>query len=140
MELLRLEQLGASPWDGQPLLRDIEFSLEAGEVLAVLGPNGAGKSSLLNLLCGAIAPDSGRYEFLGRDFREWDTAARARSQAVLPQQSALNFPFTVEEVVRLGRTPHASGSECDRRVVEQCLLAQSGRVDPDCPGFLLAVH
>ncbi len=123
MELLRLDGIGAAPWEGRRLLQDIHFSLAAGEVLSVLGPNGAGKTSLLNLLCGAISPDRGSYHFLGRPFNEWDTASRARSQAVLPQQSALNFPFSVEEVVRLGRIPHASGAQQDQKIVERCLEA-----------------
>ncbi len=123
MELLRLQQVGASPWQGRRLLQDIDFSLGAGEILSILGPNGAGKSSLLNLLCGAILPDQGLYQFLGRPFADWGTDERARSQAVLPQQSALNFPFTVAEVVRLGRTPHSSGAREDEVIARQCMQA-----------------
>jgi iron complex transport system ATP-binding protein len=120
--MLELQAVAAAPWGGE-LLRDISLQLESGQVLAVLGPNGAGKSTLLNLLCGAVAPRRGTHLFGGRPMGDWPIAARARSQAVLPQYSSLNFPYTVEEVILLGRTPHASGTDRDRAILEEVLAA-----------------
>jgi iron complex transport system ATP-binding protein len=123
MALLELSGVCAAPWGAAEVLRDIDFRLERGEVLALLGPNGAGKSTLLHLLCGAIAASRGEYRFGGLPFAGIGMAQRARSQAILPQHSALNFPFTVAEVVLLGRTPHASGARADRDIVATCLEA-----------------
>jgi len=117
---LRLDHVCASPW-GEPLLRDINLDLEAGTILALAGPNGAGKSSLLKLIAGDFQPDSGELCLDGRPLAEWSAQERARRLAFLPQLSLLNFPYTVEEVVMLGRTPHSSGLHKDREVVEQAL-------------------
>jgi iron complex transport system ATP-binding protein len=122
MAALCLQSVCAAPY-GSELLRDISFELAPGQVMALLGPNGAGKSSLLNLLCGAIDVTAGRYTLAGREFRDWPLAQRARSMAVLPQHSTLQFPFTVEEVILLGRSPHASGRRADLTVLEAVLEA-----------------
>ena len=122
MPLLKLKSVAAAPW-GEELLRDISLEIEAGEILAIIGPNGAGKTTLLNLLCGAVSPSSGRYNFGDRSMSDWPLVERARAQAVLPQYSSLNFPYTVEEVILLGRTPHASGADCDRDILHAVLDA-----------------
>ena len=109
---LYLDNVCASPW-GAPLLQDISLHLLAGQVLAVIGPNGAGKSSLLHAIAGGRAVASGELQLDGRPLADWPERERARALALQAQHSALNFPFTVEEVVLLGRIPHNSGSSCD---------------------------
>lgn len=120
MKTLVLRQVSASPW-GQPLLQGIHLVLEAGTILALAGPNGAGKSSLLQLMSGDIPPHSGEISLNNRKLSDWSVQERARLLAVLPQMSLLNFPYTVEEVVMLGRTPHSSGLHRDREITEQAL-------------------
>lgn len=120
--VVSLKSACAAPW-GDALLSDIDLGLENGQVLAIMGPNGAGKSSLLNLLCGSIPLTGGELWLGGRPLADWPIRERARTQAVLPQQSSLNFPYTVEEVVLLGRTPHASGAAADAQILEQTLAA-----------------
>ena len=120
MSTLGLERVCASPW-GQALLQDITLHLEAGTILALAGPNGAGKSSLLQLIAGDVEPSSGAISFNNRPLADWLPQERARQLAFLPQMSLLNFPYTVEEVVMLGRTPHSSGIQRDREVAEQAM-------------------
>ncbi len=120
MSTLQLTNVNAAPW-GQALLKDITFSLEPGAVLGLAGPNGAGKSSLLQLIAGDIHINTGQLTFGGRSLAEWSAQDRAQHLAVLPQMSLLNFPYTVEEVVMLGRIPHSSGLQADQCVVEQAL-------------------
>lgn len=122
MSGLVLEGVGAAPW-GSRLLTDITLAVQPGEILALAGPNGAGKSSLLRLVAGDLTPDRGRLEVLGRPHRDWHRRELARHLAVLPQLSLLNFPYTVEEVVALGRIPHATGGEIDRQVIAQAMAA-----------------
>lgn len=105
------------------VLADIDLQLGAGEVLGVLGPNGAGKSTLLGALCGELAPSAGAVVLHQRPLHDWKGPERARCLAVLPQRSTLNFGFRVDEVVSLGRLPHASGRECDRTIVAAALQA-----------------
>ncbi len=108
---------------GVMVLHDISLKLGVGEVLGVLGPNGAGKSSLLGALCGELAPSQGQVRLQGRRLEEWPGQERARRLAVLPQVSSLGFAFRVEEVVGLGRLPHASGQQRDQAIVAAALQA-----------------
>jgi len=59
--------------------------------------------------------------FGGRSLAQWTPQDRAQHLAVLPQMSLLNFPYTVEEVVMLGRIPHSSGHQADQDIVVQAL-------------------
>lgn len=107
----------------KPVLSGIDLELRPGEVLGVLGPNGAGKSTLLAALCGELQPAAGEVTLDGRALGQWPGPERAQRLAVLPQQSTLNFAFRVEEVVGMGRLPHASGRARDAEIVEAALLA-----------------
>ncbi|HEY5628066.1 MAG TPA: ABC transporter ATP-binding protein [Candidatus Limnocylindrales bacterium] len=91
---------------GRPILRDVSFSVEPGERVALIGPNGAGKSTLLRVVAGVLRPNAGRVELGGLAVSSMDRTAVARRLAVVPQQTALPFSMRVEEVVALGRLPH----------------------------------
>ncbi|WP_166363968.1 heme ABC transporter ATP-binding protein [Pseudomonas akapageensis] len=105
------------------VLADIDIELRAGEVLGVLGPNGAGKSTLLGALCGELPASAGEVSLDTRPLADWPGQARAKRLAVLPQSSSLNFAFSVNEVVGMGRLPHASGRVRDAEIVAEALSA-----------------
>jgi iron complex transport system ATP-binding protein len=111
---------------GTCLLRAIDLDVWPGKITTVLGPNGAGKTSLLRTLVGELSPDSGVVEMNNKRLADWTPRQRARTLAVLPQQSLLNFPFTAAEVVMLGRTPHETGLAHDRAIVAQALQCVDG--------------
>ena len=111
---------------GARLLDGIELTLEPGQIAALIGPNGAGKSSLLRTLSSEWAPSSGEAVLNGRPVSAWRAAERAAILALLPQHSSLNFAFTGEEVVLLGRTPHASGRQRDREITHAALALVDG--------------
>jgi iron complex transport system ATP-binding protein len=90
---------------GRALLDDVSLDLHAGEVLALLGPNGAGKSTLMGLLSGDVEPDSGSVEFGGRPIGDWTLMELARRLSVMLQDNQIMFPFTVHQVVEMGRAP-----------------------------------
>lgn len=92
---------------GRRILDLPALSVAAGGVFGILGPNGAGKSTLLRVLAGETRPDSGTAWLAGVALPAWNPGALARRRAVLPQASALGFPLRAEEVVALGRLPHA---------------------------------
>ena len=86
------------------VLRDCSFAMGSGEIVAVVGPNGAGKSTLLRVLAGLLRPMAGSVALDGQDLTTFSRSAIARRIAVVPQIFDTLFPFTVREVVALGRT------------------------------------
>src|SRR5206468_5329170 len=118
------------------VLRDCSFSLHSGEIVAVVGPNGAGKSTLLRILAGLLRPRAGAVSLDGRDLSTLSRSGVARRIAVVPQIFDTLFPFTVREVVALGRTARlgafgrASADDLaavDRAIGELELEALAGR-------------
>ncbi|MBU3058960.1 heme ABC transporter ATP-binding protein [Pseudomonas indica] len=105
------------------VLADVHLELRPGEVLGVLGPNGAGKSTLLAALSGELPAAHGRVLLDERPLSAWHGPERARRLAVLPQTSSLGFAFRVEEVVSMGRLPHATGRTRDAEIVGEALAA-----------------
>ncbi len=90
-------------------LQDVSFDLPACGLIAVAGPNGAGKSTLLGILAALRAPYRGSCTYGGIQLNAWKRREFARRVAFLPQSLRVEFPFTVEEVVFMGRTPYARG-------------------------------
>jgi iron complex transport system ATP-binding protein len=85
------------------LLRNVSLAVEPGEIIALVGPNGAGKSSLLRALAGDTNPTSGRVLLENRPIDDYHPRELALKRAVLPQQTVLQFAFSVREVVEMGR-------------------------------------
>lgn len=103
----------------------IDFALAPGEVLCLLGANGSGKTTLLRTLLGLLAPLAGAVRCSGQDVAAWPRAAFARHVGYVPQAHAGLFPFTVEDVVLMGRAARvgrfsAPGAQ-DRRMARHCL-------------------
>lgn len=88
------------------VLDGVDLRVEPGALAAVVGPNGAGKSTLLRCLAGLLRPTFGRVTLGGVDIATLGRADVARLVAVVPQAVEVLFPFSVREIVALGRTPH----------------------------------
>lgn len=120
-----LEAQGVSvTFGGVPILHDIDLPVRAGEVLALVGPNGAGKSTLLAALAGDLTPDAGTITVDGAPIADWTTTELAMRRGVLLQDVGLSFPFTVTQVVRMGRAPWAGtdAEDHDDGVVSAALV------------------
>jgi iron complex transport system ATP-binding protein len=107
------------------VLSAVRLAVAPGELVALVGPNGAGKSTALAVLAGDLAPMRGSATLDGRNITTYSAAALALRRAVLPQSSALLFDFVVEDVVALGRAPHARHATAahDAAVVRAALAA-----------------
>jgi iron complex transport system ATP-binding protein len=107
-----------------PGLTGVSFRVDAGTLLGVVGPNSAGKSTLLKLLSKVLAPAAGRIRYGARDLATFSRLALARQVAVVPQELTVAFPFTVAEVVLMGRYPHAPNGLWSRqdRLVASAVL------------------
>jgi iron complex transport system ATP-binding protein len=106
-------------------LREASFELPPTGLVTIAGPNGAGKSTLLGILAGLRRPYQGSCQYQGREIREWSRRDLARCAAFLPQSLHMEFPFTAEEVVLMGRTPHSNAwfqSPQDRAAASQSML------------------
>ncbi|MFJ8532770.1 heme ABC transporter ATP-binding protein [Streptomyces sp. NPDC093591] len=108
---------------GREVLQGVDAIVRAGEVLALVGPNGAGKSTLLSALAADLPATQGVVRIHGRPASEWSAPELALRRAVLPQSANLSFPFTVEEVVRMGRAPHATSPAEDDLAVADAMAA-----------------
>tara|TARA_R110000868_G_scaffold166806_3_gene400916 strand:- start:3665 stop:4441 length:777 start_codon:yes stop_codon:yes gene_type:complete len=93
------------------LLRDVSMRIMPGRVTALLGPNGAGKSTLVSVLTGERKASAGTTTIDGCDMHTLTPLELARQRAVLLQNSSLDFAFTVDEVVGLGRLPFAATND-----------------------------
>jgi iron complex transport system ATP-binding protein len=87
-------------------LKDLSFQVRAGEVLGVIGPNGSGKTSLLKLLARVLRPVEGLIRLFRRELPGLSQDEVARQVAMVPQDSPEVFPFTISEMVLMGRFPH----------------------------------
>jgi iron complex transport system ATP-binding protein len=109
----------------QPVLRDLDLILSSGRFYGLLGPNGCGKSTLIDLLVGHLRPRTGTIAFGGRSLTAYNRRALARQMALVPQNFYINFPFTVKEVVMMGRYPHmerfARPSAADEQMVDNAM-------------------
>jgi iron complex transport system ATP-binding protein len=103
--LLAFEGVGVA-LGGRPVLADVSLALAPGEVVALVGPNGSGKTTLLRVASGVLAPAAGRVRLCGRELPRLSRRELARQLAVVPQDAAIPFPFSVAEVVLMGRSPH----------------------------------
>jgi iron complex transport system ATP-binding protein len=106
-------------------LNDISFSLNSGTFLSILGPNGSGKSTLLRIIARILFPEKGTVKIFGTDYIKISRKALSRLIAFVPQVHSLVFPYTVFEVVLMGRSPHIQGlgfeSSNDRIIAEDAM-------------------
>lgn len=95
---------------GQPaggwVLDDLTFDVRPGEIVGVLGPNGSGKSSLLKIMAKVLRPLEGTVRLFGVDVAGLPQHDVARAVALVPQESLVTFPFSITEMVLMGRFPH----------------------------------
>lgn len=110
---------------GKPVLQEVSLGLRRAEWLALLGPNGGGKSTLLRVMAGLLSPQRGRVVLEGRPLAKVSSWLRGQTLAFLPQSGPYPEELTVEEVVRLGRTPHLG------------LLGREGQADQEAVGWAM---
>jgi len=102
-------------------LFDIHLDVPAGRVTGLLGPNGSGKTTLFRCCLNFLQPSSGQISLFNEPISSFTPAHLARHVAYVPQAHQMSFPFSVREVVEMGRSPHKglrlSLSRQDREIV-----------------------
>jgi len=102
--VLKAENLGYS-YNGGFALADVSFEISAGEFFGIAGPNGCGKTTLLKLLSGAIAPQSGKILADGTGMATISPRRKAALLAFLPAEMSVPYDFTAREIAVMGRSP-----------------------------------
>ena len=111
---IEAEGLGFS-YLGEHALEDVSLGVEPGEVVGLLGPNGSGKSTLLRILSGVLPGYEGSARVDGDEVRSARRRDLASKLAVVPQETTFGFPFTVLQIVLMGRHPHLAGLAFETR-------------------------
>lgn len=88
------------------VIDDISLALVPGKFYGIIGPNGSGKTTMVDLLSRHRFPTEGRISYNGRALSSFSKKELSREIALVPQNFYINFPFTVKEIVMMGRYPH----------------------------------
>ncbi len=114
MTSLVAQQLGFG-YSRQPVGRDVNLTVVPGEVICLLGPNGSGKTTLFKTILGLLARQSGSISLDGQDVNTLTRNQIARKIAYVPQAHESVFPYTVHDMVLMGRTVHQKLFSAPRR-------------------------
>lgn len=117
-------------YDERIILKQLNFVIKEKSFLSIIGPNGSGKSTLLKIMGKNLMPDYGNIIFGDKDLKDYTAKGLAQEMAVVPQSTEVNYNFTVEDIVLMGRHPHLKrfqreGSEDFARVREAMELTNT---------------
>ncbi len=104
------------------ILKNIDVSVNYGELLVIVGPNGAGKSTLLSMLANEMGKNSEPIFFKKKTFEEWDEKDLSHSKAKFSQNNSHDIPLSVKDVVMMGRYPYFNATP-HKKDQEACLKA-----------------
>lgn len=126
--LLRVQNLSFS-YGKNPVFSRLSFKMERGTVTCLLGPNGCGKTTLIDSILGFLSPQNGSVFLQNRNLNNLTPPEVARLAAYVPQHHEKHFPFSVLDVILMGRTAHlgffdSPGADDREKVME--LLARMG--------------
>jgi iron complex transport system ATP-binding protein len=88
------------------VLKNVSFHVPKRDFFIIIGPNGSGKTTLMKIISGLLKPRNGELKILNRSIDQYHRNALARTIAFVPQMTFADFPFTVTEIVLMGRSPY----------------------------------
>ncbi len=122
--MLSIQNISINYGDSR-ILRDVSFSLESGEIVAILGANGAGKTTLLRALNNTLPIADGEILLDKKSIADYSRREIAQKIAVVAQENETKFPITVLEFILAGRFAHGNSfgweTENDLRIAFDCL-------------------
>ena len=95
-------------YNDNEILKNLSFSVSEGEFFVIIGPNGSGKTTLVKIIAGILKPKKGDIQILDHPLKQYVRKELAKTIALVPQMTLVDFPFTVTELVLMGRSPHLS--------------------------------
>lgn len=87
-------------------IENLKLSINKSEFISILGPNGSGKSTLVKIIANILNPQKGIITLNDRKYSEIGRREFAKEIAFVPQNMSVNFPYSVYEIVMMGRSPH----------------------------------
>jgi iron complex transport system ATP-binding protein len=93
-------------YDGMEVIKGVNLSIDQGRIVGLLGANGVGKSTLLKLLTGILSTRHGKILYRGKELKYLPKREISRRIAYVPQSPTFGFPFTVSEIIKMGRAPY----------------------------------
>lgn len=113
-------------YSNSPIIQGLDLEIQQGEFFVLLGPNGSGKTTLFKLITGQLPIIDGEVLLSGKNITTLSKHEKARKMAVLTQEAHVQFDYTVEEIVSLGRYPHQKGflkqlTKLDRNIIEDVM-------------------
>lgn len=121
--LIEFDNVGFT-YGSAPVLEGLSFQISTGQFVGIVGPNGAGKSTVLKLMDRLLTPTAGEVRVGGRNISQYSLRELAKLIALIPQEPEY-FPFTVRELVSLGRSPYRKGygtlTPLDEEIVERAM-------------------
>lgn len=124
MDVLRVNNLEFGYKDNL-VIKDISFDIKEGSFVSIIGPNGSGKSTLLKTINNLYNPNSGTIELYGKDILSYKKRDLAKKIALVPQDTNIEYDFTVEDIVMMGRHPYKKRFEneddLDYKIVNEAL-------------------
>jgi iron complex transport system ATP-binding protein len=112
-------------YENNDIFEDINFSITPGDIFCILGANGTGKTTMIKCLTGLMNPNSGEILVDGKNMKSFSPSDLAKKIGYIPQIHNSTFPFTVLDVVLMGRSPHLdmfeSPSEKDYKIALEAI-------------------
>lgn len=125
MKKINLENISYSYKTNEDALKSISLNIDQGVFFGIIGPNGSGKSTLLKCVSGYLSPYVGNVKIDNKDIQQFSTKELAKNIALVKQHNAIEYDFTVMDIVLTGRNPYLgildSESESDFKIANESL-------------------
>lgn len=133
-EILHFHHVAAA-YGEREILKDITLSIYEGEFSGLIGSNGTGKSTLIKCVSGLLSPKRGNITICGKENSSLKSRQRAQMVAVVPQSYHVEYDFTVEDIVMMGRNPYLSfrkkEGQIDREIAEKAMEMTNTKIFRD---------
>ena len=121
--MIKAENIKFSYSKNEIILKGIDMEINRGEFVGIIGPNASGKSTLLKNISKSLTADSGTVLLEDRFLNKYSNAELAKKMAVVPQNTEINFNFSVYDIIMMGRHPYqkkwSNTSEKDKKVLKE---------------------
>lgn len=126
--LLKINNLSGG-YHKETIIKDISLEIDKGDFMGIIGPNGSGKTTLLRLMSRVLIPQKGNIALEGKNIAHMELKEFAQLIAFVPQDTLITFPFTVWEIVLMGRIPHLKRLQLETK--EDYLIAEKALIMTD---------